>query len=1586
MLAMKVNAQYDFNTTQSHLHDLNRWLVGLLGDDYAIALDEPADFNLNGETFIRYPIRCIFYTHNEKHYDETPHSWVAVSQKGGRLISGCWVCKRPQVIKHDGKYQPTKTLLTLSHNDPHLLKVLVAFGCKEVEKGGEKKQPAVAFPVTYADGSDGFHYRVALEGKNKWLHKEGGKAGEAVFALHRQGIQEGIKKKRFVIITESPLDALVLIAAGNPAISVLGKGNAEALACDLHRETLLNLLGDDGMIFVWVEPDAAEFPQKVANALQRPVKVITPPVPEEDPKVWKDAKRLWVNYCGKDWEKFKAVINELLQNATEVVTPQPEPVYEPKIVRVRRPFEEAVWRPLGEITMPQNDRWQVEGLIKEGNLVILSARPKTAKSIVALNLAACVAMGKPFLDRSVTQGRALFVAYERHDLTLERALAMGLADCYDFMLWDKVAYGLPLVDCLDGWVDFIERNGVKLVVIDTLAHFLKPELAKVRNAINAYDHIYNVMGMIKSAAEETGCTFVLIHHDRKGETAETDEARVLGTTALTASPDAVFQLKSMSDKVICLKATGNAIEDTALYFKVGEDFWIELVDKPATTKEEKAAWEIEDFLRQHGEATRQDLIRLLVEKGLAKASSAPMLLQRAIDDYLHFRLEKRIEGKHAIYRLKDESNRPSLPPADNPQETRPVTGKENVIVVIRQPDPPEPTSNMCNMSNTNNNEYHVTGVTGQPEPDLQPDRRITTITSAICVMGLSNNPQGSPPDQPAQSEPDLQVNPTDPLWLDFDGVLPELVVESPPDQSGLAACVEGNCVVVATSDWVDDSVMVISSDEIPPEPEDSGLAGCQSGFAPPELPANEPEPDLEPAGSPPDQPVTEPICPYCGIELEPEPDSGLAVCVGCGRVFEVENDDEDNYPPDSPDDGGDNPPNPPNNGNGKSQTGFAPPITRANPPAFPTQHRIYSNKFNLPAILNRMTERLPDGSIKLVWQDRKKTEIVAPNELAGWQPIEEIPAINLPDIESVEIPPVVVLDIETTDLDPKRGRILAVGLALFIEGKEVEAQIFRSDDGEANLLARVFDWLRETCDGLGEIILTGYNLLDFDLPYMIERARRLEVECPFRYLKNENGEIVRRRVAATEGTLKGDPLDYPAIVARDLPITLIDTQHLVCRWDYSAKALRDYDLKSVAAYFGFNQPDRPILSPAQIRQAFQHDPATFNAYLLADLRETYALFAKLIPPYIGIAALTRLPLDLVAVKSTAWIWQQILERYYTEIPQPDEKRKYEGGLVVSRKGLWSPCLRLDIASLYPTIMLAYRIHSRKDTNQFALRWLKTLTQQRLALKAKAKAGDTNAQIVQEAMKVLINSLYGFYGTGGYPFNDMTAAAKVTEIGRKVLTCMVAAIEDAGGIVVEADTDGIIICYRNTDPQEILEAVTEAIPEVFKVEVEWQEAVVFVSDDKNYVVLDRNGDLIAVKGSKWRGRDKEAYLTQAIPTFVRIWATEGKEAALNYAKQVLSEIRSGNGWRWVVRTHRVGRGDKFLINAGFEVGEIATYAYKDKKHKIVAKYKTESYDCKYYAGEFSKLVKEVIAAIDPAQIEAWERMVASEARPLIFVTN
>jgi hypothetical protein len=541
---------------------------------------------------------------------------------------------------------PRVTLSDLAQGDRQLLATLQVLGCTEQDS-------KVGFLVTYADGTQGFHFRIALDGKGKWRHQTGGKASEAVFALHHERVQHAIARCQAVIVTESPMDAAVLLAASKwtnlPAISVLGKGNAKALSTDLHRQTLLDTLGDGGVVFVWQEPDADGFAQAVADALQRPVKVISAPDTEH-----KDAWRLWF-VLNKDWNAFAQAIRDLAAQATEVIPQQPTQ---------EKRLPDAVWTPLREITRPDlNERWQVDGLIKAGNLVILSARPKTAKSIVALNLAACVATGCPFLDRLTEQGRALFVAFERHDLTVQRAFAMGLDACENFMVWDKWRFGVaPRVNALDWWREFIVANNIRLIVFDTLAHFLRPELDKVRNALNAYDYIGSVLERVAQVANETDCTFVLIHHDRKGE-GDADEQRVLGTTALTAAADVVLQLQHLSDDagVMVLKAMGNAIDDQVFHFIVQPDFWLEPTERPAVTKEEKAANAIVEFLRQHGEAKRKELEGHLQEIGLAEShSAAEKLATRA----LSLLQGKIIRTQRGAYRLVSDFGHSDTPISD----------------------------------------------------------------------------------------------------------------------------------------------------------------------------------------------------------------------------------------------------------------------------------------------------------------------------------------------------------------------------------------------------------------------------------------------------------------------------------------------------------------------------------------------------------------------------------------------------------------------------------------------------------------------------------------------------------------------------------------------------------------------------------------------------------------------------------------------------------------------------------------------------------------------------------------------------------
>src|SRR5438874_12878518 len=112
-------------------------------------------------------------------------------------------------------------------------------------------------------------------------------------------------------------------------------------------------------------------------------------------------------------------------------------------------------------------------------------------------------------------------------------------------------------------------------------------------------------------------------------------------------------------------------------------------------------------------------------------------------------------------------------------------------------------------------------------------------------------------------------------------------------------------------------------------------------------------------------------------------------------------------------------------------------------------------------------------------------------------------------------------------------------------------------------------------------------------------------------------------------------------------------------------------------------------------------------------------------------------------------------------------------------------------------MRTYQIGPVCDHLGVLLSILSRLTDLRLAHKAAAKraaVGSIEANMhdaVQAAMKILINSAYGYMGAGSMAlFADRAAADEVTGRGREILGQVVDALRERGMALLEADTDGV----------------------------------------------------------------------------------------------------------------------------------------------------------------------------------------------------
>jgi hypothetical protein len=441
------------------------------------------------------------------------------------------------------------------------------------------------------------------------------------------------------------------------------------------------------------------------------------------------------------------------------------------------------------------------------------------------------------------------------------------------------------------------------------------------------------------------------------------------------------------------------------------------------------------------------------------------------------------------------------------------------------------------------------------------------------------------------------------------------------------------------------------------------------------------------------------------------------------------------------------------------------------------------------------TEELEETENVDTTEDKEKKNrkriVVSDNEtnIYDVKPRHEIPkyVIKPKNIKPFSDLVVGSLDIETTGLEGT-DKILAIAFNVYKNDMppiKYRFYLFDYDDDESKMVSEFLDTLASS----NIDVLTGWNLYDFDLQRI--KAKDTKNKLSFTDPVNVSG------VKLNNHQLKG----Y-CLYVDDKYIEVIDAMHLVIKYDNIARDIpaQDYKLKSVAKHFGISKEDRVILGADEIRRAYEErDIERLEEYHGEDVREAYEVFKKLAPPYYYIRSIVPFKISFFDAfrMSTAAIWEKILEYYYgnENLPKADEKADYEGGLVIVNKGLYRNVYKIDVASLYPNIMLNYHVYSRKDKNKIALAILNEYTNLRLQLKKKAKEGDTEADLVQNSLKILINSLYGFYGTGGYPFNDMYASALVTAYGRKILKYMIDYVETNGGIIIECDTDGIFFSAK-----------------------------------------------------------------------------------------------------------------------------------------------------------------------------------------------
>lgn len=607
-----------------------------------------------------------------------------------------------------------------------------------------------------------------------------------------------------------------------------------------------------------------------------------------------------------------------------------------------------------------------------------------------------------------------------------------------------------------------------------------------------------------------------------------------------------------------------------------------------------------------------------------------------------------------------------------------------------------------------------------------------------------------------------------------------------------------------------------------------------------------------------------------------------------------------------------------------------PSLSKASPPLVPaTEMRSLVQQLEHPARL-------------IVDETRLDLDSPCPFQITPWHPTTTV--VPYEQVSKL------YLDIETLGLDPMVDRIIAIGLR---DERQISYKITHQDEG----------WiLRQALAAIAKKqpkLLLGYNHLAFDLPFIIERCRIHQIPHPFTISNRE------KRIGAAR--INGKAIRFHPIYAKGMD--LVDVYHQVLINDFSARHLTRYTLKQAALQMGVRDIPRLDLSYPDICNLWakgQTEPIL--EYLEYDLEDTERLADYLVPSiYYQQEFIPGMSVQALAVNGNGTKWQRILEDQYPDqlAPATDDVVEFEGGLTLGVAGLHRNVSKVDVSSLYPSIMLRYGIYSRKDPEGKMLSILASRLTERLRLKALAKQGDRAAHQKQQASKIMINSLYGFLGTPGVGYNDYEAAALVTAYGRAIARLMITTIEQAGGTVAEVDTDGVLFRAPPGENEHIFQAVQAALPEGINVEHEFQAEAAFIPAaqdgikglSKNYLVFFADGRVKSA--GRFRNRDRSELERTYQANYIQLFLT-APEMAESHHQETLEQLRSGNyPTSKLSVTRKIRRGEKALLTLGNE-GDIVTFYEGPNEVKV----SSGLYNSRYYSTLIEEMRAGVLKVTDP----------------------
>ncbi|KAJ4354904.1 DNA-directed DNA polymerase delta [Ascochyta clinopodiicola] len=510
----------------------------------------------------------------------------------------------------------------------------------------------------------------------------------------------------------------------------------------------------------------------------------------------------------------------------------------------------------------------------------------------------------------------------------------------------------------------------------------------------------------------------------------------------------------------------------------------------------------------------------------------------------------------------------------------------------------------------------------------------------------------------------------------------------------------------------------------------------------------------------------------------------------------------------------------------------------------------------------------------------------------------------------------------------------------------VATQIFSyADEGE--MLMKWRDFVEE----VDPDVITGYNISNFDFPYLLDRAKHLKL-AKFPYWS---------RLKTVQSKVESSIFSSKQLGSRDTKTTntngriQLDLLQLIQR-DHQ---LRSYTLNSVSAHFLKEQKED--VHHSMITELFNGDSNSRRRLAVYCLKDAYLpqrLLDKLmcLVNYTEMARVTGVPFNYLLsrgqqIRFVSQLFRKALDHQLVcpDLPnQGDNGDPYEGATVIEpKRGYYKqPVATLDFASLYPSIMQAH--------NLCYTTWLDRATVEKLKMKkdedyivtpngdmfctVKTRKG-LLSQILEEllgarkrakrelavetdpfkkavlngrqlALKVSANSVYGLTGATNGKLPCLAIASSTTSFGRQMIEKTKEEVEAKYTIVngythdaevIYGDTDSVMVKFGTSELAEAMKLGEEAAEYVsskfikpIKLEFEKVYFPYLLINKKRYAGLywtnPNKWDKMDTKGIETVRRDNCRLVQTVIETSLRmLLIDQDPDGAQEFVKDTISDL-------------------------------------------------------------------------------------------------